>query len=382
MKFRLTRPPRVCDQRPKRMGDHDAILLLEDGRAFRGQAYGAPGEALGEVVFNTSMTGYQEIVSDPSYCGQIVTFTAPQIGNYGVTPDDDQAEAPALSGVVLRAPAPRPSSWRAQGHFGDWLAGHGVVAICDLDTRALTRHLRDEGAMRGGIFPAPADGDVTALLARVRAHPSLTGADLATRVTTARPYAVGERAEARGRVALIDFGVKRGIVHSLTRRGLAVDVLPAGVDQQTLLQHGPAGLVLSNGPGDPAAVATGIETARALLGKLPMLGICLGHQILALAMGGRTFKLPFGHHGGNHPVLDTPSGQVWITAQNHGFAVDPDSLPADRVEVSCHSLFDQTCEGFRSRADRVLAVQFHPEACPGPSDAALVFDRFVSMLEA
>lgn len=363
------------------MNERDAILVLEDGRAFRGLAYGARGEALGEVVFNTSMTGYQEIVSDPSYCGQIVTFTAPHIGNTGVNPADEQAERPALAGVALRAPAERPSSWRARGRLGDWLAHHGVVAIAGLDTRALTRHLRHRGAMRGGIFAAPDDGALEPLLARVRAHPALDGRDLSARVSAPRPYTVGERAAAGRRLALIDFGVKRGIVERLTARGFAVEVLPAGVDPHTLLQHGPAGVVLSNGPGDPAAVAAGIASARALLGRLPVLGICLGHQILALALGGRTFKLPFGHHGGNHPVLDEPSGQVWITAQNHGFAVDPDSLPASRVEVTCRSLFDGTCEGLRSRADRVLAVQFHPEACPGPADADAVFDRFVAMLE-
>ena len=358
--------------------------MLEDGRVFRGRVYGAQGEAFGEVVFNTSMSGYQEIVSDPSYCGQIVTFTAPHIGNYGVCEHDEQAERPALSGVVLREPSPISSSWRASGSFTDWLVHHGVVALSGVDTRALTRHIRERGAMRAGIFPGQQPGEIHGLVERVRASEGLEGLNLTERVSTARPYSLEARSEAgasRHRVAVVDFGVKRGILNALRKRGVAVDVLPAAVEAETIMQHAPDGLLLSNGPGDPAAVVRGIATARALIGRLPILGICLGHQILALALGAKTFKLEFGHHGGNHPVRDLTGGQVWITAQNHGFAVDPDSLPADRVAVTAVSLFDGTCEGFASRELGLSAQQFHPEACPGPSDAAGVFDRFVAILE-
>lgn len=374
----------------------DALLVLEDGRAFRGRGIGAPGPAFGEVVFNTSMTGYQEIATDPSYRGQLVALTASQIGNYGVTPQDSQTperDRAQLAGFVLRQLAPAASNHRATGDLDRWLERQGVAAIHELDTRALTRHLRAAGAMRGGVFrfaseaelPAAGTPELDALVEQVRAQPSMEGRDLASEAGTRERYtlpAEGEHAQQpRYRVALVDFGVKRGILRGLTSRGLEVDVFPAATTAEELLASKPDGLVLSNGPGDPAALEQGIALARALIGQAPLLGICLGHQLSALALGGRTVKLPFGHHGGNHPVRDLRSGELWITAQNHGFAVDVDSLPAG-AEATHINLYDGTLEGFSLAAKKLLAVQFHPEAGPGPSDAQPVFDRYVELLDA
>lgn len=360
------------------MKDFRSILVLEDGRCFYGRGIGAFGVAFGEVVFNTSMTGYQEIVSDPSYCGQIVTFTAPQIGNYGVCDLDCQAPDPVLSGIVIRELSPIASNWRSQGDLDAWLRTKNIVGICEVDTRALTRHIRDRGAMRAGIWSQMQDE--AEMVELVRQSPSLVGADLTDRVGVDQMHIVRQKGGERARVVLIDFGVKQGIVQCLTQRGVAVWVVPADTSVKEILELAPSGLVLSNGPGDPAAVRHGIQTARELIGRLPILGICLGHQILGLAVGAKTLKLRFGHHGGNHPVYDKSSGQIWITAQNHGFAVDPDTLAGDDIEVTHRSLYDGTLEGFRSCNRKFLAVQFHPEACPGPSDAECVFDEFITML--
>jgi carbamoyl-phosphate synthase small subunit len=341
---------------------------------------GAPGQAFGELVFNTSMTGYQEIGTDPSYCGQIVTYTAPQIGNVGICEQDAQAERPRLSGMVVRELSEGASNWRSEARLSDWLARHGITGITEVDTRAVTRHLRERGAMRAGIWTdVPRDVDTAKLVDEVRRTPSIQGRNLASVVTTDEPYTVPAREPRRGQVALVDFGVKRGIINGLTTRGLQVQVVPATSTVQQVLQRNPDGVVLSNGPGDPAPVECGIKLARELLGRLPLLGICLGHQILALAMGARTFKMRFGHHGGNHPVRDETSGQVWITAQNHGFAVDPTSLPS-AAQVTHISLYDGTLEGFVAPDKKMLAVQFHPEGCPGPSDAAEIFDRFLTLM--
>jgi carbamoyl-phosphate synthase small subunit len=360
------------------MTEKNAILVLEDGRTFKGTAIGAHGEAFGEVVFNTSLTGYQEIVSDPSYCGQIVAFTAPHIGNYGLSSLDDQAPKPALSAVVVRENSAEYSNWRAEESFDAYLKRHQIVGISEVDTRALTRHIREKGAMRAGIWSGPIDKKQA--LDKVLASPSLEGSDLASLVTTKEKYKYSAIGERKHKIALIDFGVKKGILKQLAGRGLDIDVLPANTTAEQVLAEAPDGLVLSNGPGDPAAVKSGIECAQALIGRLPILGICLGHQILALALGAKTYKLRFGHHGGNHPVRDEISKEVWITAQNHGFAAEPDSLPKQDIEITHHSLYDGTLEGFASQTRRFIAVQFHPEACPGPSDAVHVFDRFVDML--
>jgi carbamoyl-phosphate synthase small subunit len=355
-----------------------AILLLEDGRCFRGTAFGAAVDAFGEIVFHTSMTGYEEILTDPSYRGQIVAFTTPHIGNYGVNGEDAQASRPALAGVVVRELSPVASNWRARSTLEAWLVECGLPGVGGIDTRALTRHLRERGAMRAGIFraPEPTPGH----LDRVRSSPGLEGRDLTAEVTTREPYVVPAEGARHHRVVLLDFGVKRGILRSLAARGAELEVLPASATAGEVLARHPDGAVFSNGPGDPAAVAGGIATARALLGKLPLLGICLGHQIFGLALGGRTFKLRFGHHGGNHPVRDLRTDEVWITAQNHGFAVDPDSLPKGEVEATHVSLYDGTLEGLAARKLRLAAVQFHPEGSPGPSDAQGVFDRWIEEL--
>ncbi len=370
-----------------------AALVLENGSIFRGDGYGARVESIGEVVFNTSMTGYQEIVSDPSYCGQIVVMTAPQIGNVGVNRDDNEAKKVVCAGLAIRELSPIPSSWRSEDTLPHWLETCGVPGIEGIDTRALTRVLRDQGAMRGSITPHVSE--LEPVLARVRAAPKMDGLDLVPRVTCARSYewtlpawrALDDHrtpapAPVEFHVVAYDFGIKENILRQLRDIGCRTTVVPATTTAKAALALGADGFFLSNGPGDPAAVGYGISAVRELCasGK-PVFGICLGHQILGLAVGGQTFKLPFGHHGGNHPVLDKTTGKVEITSQNHGFAVDPASLPSG-VQVTHENLFDHSVEGLAVEGKPIFSVQYHPEASPGPHDAGYLFARFRTHLAA
>jgi carbamoyl-phosphate synthase small subunit len=374
----------------------NALLALEDGSWYRGVAAGALGEARGEVVFNTSMTGYQEVLTDPSYAGQIVTMTAPLIGNYGVAPGDVESRSPRVAGFVMREASPIASNYRADGTLRDYLVRHNIVAIADIDTRALTRVLRSAGVMRGVI--ATGHVDPAELVEKARAIPQMEGADLVREVTCDSPFewraqsvgdadhaefgvTPGSRASKRLRVAAYDFGVKYNILRRLTAYGCDVHVFPASAPASNLLAIEPHGVFLSNGPGDPAALPYAIENVRQLThADVPMFGICLGHQILGLAVGGETFKLKFGHRGANHPVKELRSGRVEITSQNHGFAVKPESLPSD-MTVTHVNLNDQTVEGFRHVTKPIFSVQYHPEASPGPHDADYLFQQFVESME-
>ena len=368
-------------------GRWPAALVLENGRVFRGEGFGARVESIGEVVFNTSITGYQEIISDPSYCGQIVAMTATQIGNVGVNRSDTEARRVACAGFAIRELSPIAASWRADDTLPRWLEASGVPGIDGIDTRALTRCLRDGGAMRGAITPHVAETD--AVLDRVLGAPRMDGLDLVPRVTCAARYEWSEptwRALDDGRavapppvayhVIAYDFGIKENILRQLRDVGCRVTVVPASTPARTALALGGDGFFLSNGPGDPATVAYGIAATRELCasGK-PVFGICLGHQILGLALGGRTRKLPFGHHGANHPVLDRTTGKVEITSQNHGFIVDPASLPSG-VQLTHENLFDHSNEGIAVEGKPIFSVQYHPEASPGPHDASYLFARF------
>jgi len=364
-----------------------AALVLENGNIYRGDGFGARRETIGEVVFNTSITGYQEIVSDPSYCGQIVVMTATQIGNVGVNPEDLEARKVACAGFAIRELSPVPASWRARGSLAQWLEQTNVPGIEGIDTRALTRTLRDQGAMRGAITPHA--GELDAVLARVRSAPVMTGLDLVPRVTTASRYEwtePGWRALDDGRavppppiehhVVAYDFGIKETILRQLREVGCRVTVVPATTSGRDAIAIGADGFFLSNGPGDPAAVSYGVAAVKELCasGK-PVFGICLGHQILGLALGAQTRKLAFGHHGGNHPVLDKTTGKVEITSQNHGFVVDPSTLPSG-VSVTHENLFDHSNEGIAVEGKPIFSVQYHPEASPGPHDASYLFARF------
>jgi carbamoyl-phosphate synthase small subunit len=375
-----------------------ATLALENGIWYEGEAAGATGETGGEVVFNTSMTGYQEILTDPSYAGQIVTMTAPEMGNYGVAPDDLESRTPQVAGFIVREESPIASNWRADGTLRDYLARHDVVAISGIDTRALTRVLRSAGVMRGII--ATGDADPRALVERAQALPSMAGSDLVLGVTCERAFdwvpspqngsgpadeefapPVKTRTGRNLRVAAYDFGMKWNILRRFTAYGCDVRVFPATAPASELLDAGPDGVFLSNGPGDPAVLSYAISNARQLINAdLPVFGICLGHQILSLAMGAGTYKLKFGHRGANHPVKEKASGKIEITSQNHGFAVDRESLPSDLEETHVN-LYDGTIEGLRHKTAPVFCVQYHPEASPGPHDADYLFKQFVEAME-
>jgi len=361
-----------------------ALLLLEDGRRFDGFTYGAVGTTLGEVVFNTSMTGYQEILTDPSYSGQLVAMTYPLIGNYGVNTEDVESARPQVSGFVIREAARRTSSWRATGDLEAYLIEHGIVGITELDTRALTRHIRAQGAMRAAI--APADVAQGELLDRIHAHPHMEGLDLATGVSTVEAYEVPPVGPERFHVLAYDFGVKSNSPRLLAERGCRVTVLPAAATYDDIVELAPDGLFVSNGPGDPAAVDRAGEAIRMLAADgVPVFGICLGHQLIARAFGAETFKLPFGHHGGNHPVHNLETGHVEITSQNHGFAVRADAdgtVPgAPDLRLTHRNLYDGTAEGLAHTSLPVFCVQYHPEAAPGPHDSVYLFDRFIAAMQ-
>ncbi|MBI5637403.1 MAG: glutamine-hydrolyzing carbamoyl-phosphate synthase small subunit [Nitrospinae bacterium] len=366
-----------------------ATLVLEDGRAFTGRPFGAPGEAVGEVVFNTGLSGYQEILTDPSYTGQLVTMTYPLIGNYGITPEDEESGKIQAAGFIVKEPSRIVSNFRAAKPLEQYLKEQNITGIRGIDTRALTRHLRSRGAMRGVI--STLTDNVDALIAKARAHESMAGADIAARVTCKAPYEFTEglwelgkgfskNIKPRFKVAAYDFGIKRNILRHLVERGCAVTVFPADTTAEKIAAFKPDGVFLSNGPGDPEAVTYAIASVKAMLGKYPIFGICLGHQIMSLALGAKTFKLKFGHRGCNHPVMDIPAGRVVrITSQNHGFAVDGETLPAE-LEITHYSLNDNTVEGVRHKTLPAFSVQYHPEASPGPHDTAVHFDRFVEMM--
>ncbi len=367
-----------------------ALLALEDGRTFQCRSFTGPGEVGGEVVFNTGMSGYQEVLTDPSYSGQLVTMTYPLIGNYGVNSEDVESRRIQVAAFLVREYQDFPSNYRSSGSLADYLREQDILGVDSLDTRALTRHIRNAGAMRAVISTSELDPDT--LSAKAREIPSMAGLDLAKVVTVDRPYrwrnnrpeeiqgqlspGVWLERGAKPSVVAMDFGIKYNILRCLAAAGLEVVVVPAFTDVDTIKAMEPNGIFLSNGPGDPEPVTYGIETARNLLGYRPMFGICLGHQILGLALGGKTYKLKFGHRGANQPVKHLASGKVEITSQNHGFAVDINSLDMEKIEVTHINLNDDTVEGFRHKEIPLLAVQYHPEAAPGPHDARYLFEEF------
>ncbi len=368
-----------------------AILALEDGKIFEGTAFGAPTEKAGEVVFNTAITGYQEIFTDPSYAGQIVVLTYPEIGNYGATPDDNESGRPYIEGLVVREFSPIASNWRSREHAEEFLAKADIPVAAEIDTRALVRHLRTRGVMRG-VLSATGAGPAQ-LVEKARSVPSMAGLDLATRVSTRERYEwtrgvdacspsepVGRAAAPACRVVAYDYGIKHNILRRLVHTGFHVTVVPALTPAEDVLALQPDGVFLSNGPGDPEPLTTQIANVRKLIGKVPIFGICLGQQILGLALGGRTYKLKFGHRGANHPVLNRISGRVEITSHNHGFAVDPESLNETEVEFTHVNLNDATLEGFRHRREPLFCVQYHPEAAPGPHDSLYLFEDFKKLI--
>ena len=377
----------------------EAWLALEDGTVYEGESFGATGERVGEVVFNTSMIGYQEVLTDPSYKGQIVTMTYPLIGNYGVNPGDLESLHPHVEGFVVREYQRNPSNWRSTDSLDRFLNDHGVVGISGIDTRALTRRLRVDGVMRGVVRSGAADPET--LVEQARTVPRMVGMDLVREVTTDRPYRweadrriyadpSGEDPEkiwsdydepGKFRVVVMDYGVKYNILRNLARRGCQVLVLPADYTAEQVLRLNPDGIMLSNGPGDPGAVQYAIEELKILIEQKPIFGICIGHQLLGMALGGKRFKLKFGHRGANQPVRQCESGRVEITAQNHGFAIDAATLDESEVELTHINLNDRTLEGLRHRRYPVFSVQYHPEASPGPHDADYLFDRFIASMQ-
>ena len=372
----------------------NAALVLADGSVFWGIGLGAAGTSVGELCFNTSMTGYQEIMTDPSYAGQIITFTFPHIGNVGANPEDVETTTPAARGLVLRADITEPSNYRARQHFDEWLKLRGLTGLAGIDTRRLTRRIRDGGPPNAAIAYA-LDGrlDVPALLAKARAWPGLEGMDLAKEVSCRQSYRWDETGWVQGagygrletprhRIVAVDYGAKRNILRMLASEGCAVTVVPADASADAILRHEPDGIFLSNGPGDPAATGQyAVPVIRDLIASnKPIFGICLGHQLLALALGGKTSKMAIGHRGANHPVKDLATGKVEITSQNHGFCVVADSLPAG-VEATHQSLFDGSNEGLRVKDKPIFSVQYHPEASPGPQDSHYLFKRFIAMIE-
>ena len=372
-----------------------AILALEDGRVFRGKGYGAKGECYGEVVFNTSITGYQEIFTDPSYSGQIVVLTNPQIGNYGTNQEDNEATRPWIEGLIVREFSKVSSNWRSQQVAEEYLEQFKVPVLSDIDTRALVRHLRDHGVMRGVVSTIETDAEK--LVAKARSIPKMDGTDLAKVVSTKRSVCLGSgRALARAGSAVVgvkdeparfhvvayDFGIKQNILRKLRGEGCKVTVVPAQTPAEDVLALKPDGVFLSNGPGDPEPCTYAVDSIRRLMGRQPIFGICLGHQLTGIALGGKTFKLKFGHHGGNHPVKQLKTGKIEITAHNHNFAVDPDSLAAERSRTHAHG-FERLrrLEGLRHRNLPLFSVQYHPEAAPGPHDSHYLFKDFVKMME-
>jgi len=380
-----------------------ALIALESGKTFWGTSFGAEGETTGEVVFNTSMAGYQEILTDPSYESQIIVMTAPHIGNYGVNEEDAESRQPFGAGFIVREISGVYSNWRAKESLQAYLQRYGLLGVTGVDTRALTKHLRDTGSLRGVV--STRDLDAASMVAKAKALPSMAGCDLAKNVVCDKPYRwarEGGRWARRNfeaapelisgekcRVAVLDFGVKLNTLRQLAQRGCQVLVVPGTASAEQILKLDPDGILISNGPGDPSAVGYGIASIKNLINDLEerreadrfaVMGICLGHQLLGLALGGKTYKLKFGHRGGNHPVKDLATGKIEITCQNHGFAVDAASLPAEEVEVSHVNLNDQTCEGIRHRRLPIFSVQYHPESSPGPHDAGYLFDRFVNQI--